>query len=259
MKPITGSGAFLRASSRSVKEPRALLQQIASRGREIPVNDLVAALGLAADDIRPALQDLFSSGYVTLSGPPLNQTLSLTRLGETEIGLQPLPAPSEPPPPGAVSASTTLADEVELRLKKVLAGPSLANFEGAVSVRALREGNALPLADKRLFRTLAGQPFSLAVRFHPSGEATGQAVTGNIRISGGEDTSEVLFQLQLESDTLEFAPRVAALSAKPGAISEQVEFTAKSPLPGGSHSVWLQVYQQNRLVQTVEVCVSAES
>jgi predicted transcriptional regulator len=49
---------------------------------QMPVTELMAASGMAFADFAEALKNLKESGYLTLSGPPSNETAALTKLGE---------------------------------------------------------------------------------------------------------------------------------------------------------------------------------
>ena len=156
------------------------------------------------------------------------------------------------------STHIEIADEVELQIKKVLAGPSLANYEGVICVRALGDDIPVPLADKRLFSVTPGRRLKLVVSFEPSVEFNDCTIAEAVSIRDGEDRSESSFQLELESDMLEFRPRTASIGVKAGEPSKSIEFSTLLPGDVGSYLVWVQVFQQNRLVQTAEVHIMSE-
>jgi hypothetical protein len=48
----------------------------------MPVTELMVASGMPFTDFAEGLKNLKDSGYLTLSGPPSNETAALTKLGE---------------------------------------------------------------------------------------------------------------------------------------------------------------------------------
>jgi hypothetical protein len=63
--------------------PLTLLFKLAEApALKMPVVDLMAASGMSFTGFADALKSLKDSGYLTLSGPPSNEVVSLTKLGE---------------------------------------------------------------------------------------------------------------------------------------------------------------------------------
>ena len=61
----------------------ALLHALANADqKQMPVQDLMTASGMALTNFADALRNLQTSGYLTLSGPPSAQVAKLTSLGE---------------------------------------------------------------------------------------------------------------------------------------------------------------------------------
>jgi predicted transcriptional regulator len=63
--------------------PLTLLFKLAEAPQaEMRVTELMAASGMSLIDFAEALKNLKDSGYLTLSGPPNNESATLTKVGE---------------------------------------------------------------------------------------------------------------------------------------------------------------------------------
>lgn len=82
--------AYLEAKERSKSNVStgggtslALLHALANADqKQMPVQELMTASGMALTNFADALKNLQTSGYLTLTGPPSSQLAKLTPLGE---------------------------------------------------------------------------------------------------------------------------------------------------------------------------------
>ena len=124
-------------------------------------------------------------------------------------------------------------------LEDLVRGPVLDNFEGYVCARINQNGS--------------GGEISVWVQSEPP-EA--EILSNEIHIRDGQDSPEVTFEIQIESEDLRCIRRRATLVAKPGERSEEQRFPFGEPVISGPQDIWVQVFQKNRLIQVLSAKVA---
>jgi hypothetical protein len=147
----------------------------------------------------------------------------------------------------AAEAATTalvahLPDVVQQEVRATLLGAELQNWRGYVDVAV--EGAAVTAGG---FTARPRQKLVLVVTF----DARGRAGT-RIDIRDGVDADRVVFDIELDSETVDFA--VVADSVPVAADGEAYFRTSfAAPATPGDHQIWVHVTQHNQVVQLVPV------
>jgi DNA-binding NarL/FixJ family response regulator len=152
--------------------------------------------------------------------------------------------------PASAAFKGMVADLVSAELAAITRGDTLDNYSGYLCVREQHRRRH----HKNRRHSVAT---SLVVWMQPDPPQDAVVRSERILISDGRAAAEVSFDISLESDGTRFDYRSGSLVIHPGRASDELVFRVLGD-PGGSHAVWLQVFQKNRLVQVVNAEVGGE-
>lgn len=140
----------------------------------------------------------------------------------------------------ASATAGTLGNRQTVReiLEDLVRGPVLDNFEGFVCARIRQDGSSGEI--------------SVWVQADSPGP---EILSDAIHIRDGQDSPEVTFDIQVESEDLHCLRRRASLVAEPGKRSRVLTFPLDQPLVPEGQDVWIQVFQKNRLIQVLSAQV----
>jgi len=149
-----------------------------------------------------------------------------------------------------------LADEIEKRvgerLEELLHGPRLDNYNGYVYAQFTDEsedpleknGEGIPCAS-------TGQAIELKVWLQT--EPLEGIFSEKISIDDGqENPNQVIFDVELDTDDLEFTPHRGTFLLQPNQDSSPLVFSSVTPKEPRICQVWVYVSQKNRMIQVVK-------
>ena len=129
----------------------------------------------------------------------------------------------------------------------------LGNFEGFALVQVIDgQGNLVPLSEERSYVLSQGQAYQLRVALQSQEPPDG--IFEFIRLTDGQDVDSFNFTVSLDCDTLRFEPDELDFTVR----AKQAEATAETShiateAEKGVHTLFVQVFQQNTLVQVVRL------
>jgi hypothetical protein len=153
-------------------------------------------------------------------------------------------------------------ESLEDRVAPLLTNPTLDNFDGFLTVRLLDGGGERPRTrldkpeEEYTWPCKARQPCRLVVQFTkvPAG---GAAVWENrIFITAGNDTPHVTFDVVVESDDIGGFPKRDSITFNSKFPSPSMGFEFETPEEVGTHDIFVEVVQSNRLIQVVRTSVT---
>jgi hypothetical protein len=145
-----------------------------------------------------------------------------------------------------------VSENVVGRIKELIEGPKLKNYQGYVCANVLTEegeaprdktSNAVTIVSDKLYR--------LAVWLQPK-RARG-AFTERVEIRKGEDAKIIQFEIALLCDSLTFDKERNAFQVSYDGQSKAIDFLFNVPEPPGIHIIWVQLMQQKQTVQVLQV------
>ena len=139
---------------------------------------------------------------------------------------------------GTLGNRQVVREILEAEFEKLIRGPVLDNFEGFVCARIEQDGSSGKV--------------TVWIQADPPGP---DVLSNTIQVRDGQDSPEVTFEVQVESEDLRCLRRRASLVAEPGKRSRALAFPFDEPLTSGSQDVWVQIFQKNRLIQVLSAKV----
>jgi hypothetical protein len=220
--------------SRAAQKAQSRVQR---RARQELLNEL------ATPSARRALMD----ELLEVIGPRLNELL-------TRISTASNAPTSEPPANLHDSVSQVVANKLTDYYRRRVEGPLMINYHGLFCARVESRSGASGLESDGSSRVRAGQVCLLTAWLQPGGSPPENAASGEVEISNGEKADLVPFNVRVETDDLKFNTTSQAITAPIGNTSSRVQF-ACMPQQIGKKAIWVQLLQQNRLIQVVEIQV----
>src|SRR5262245_40274226 len=144
------------------------------------------------------------------------------------------------------------------QLLEVLAGPRMDNYRGhlCVALKDCETGQHIHWEDQIPLRASAERQYQLQVWFSP--ERPKDAYADWVEVRDGQDSQMINFLVAIDSDTLEFRKQQDQVQLNPDELSPVIEFPCQ--LSGGraKHSLWIQLFQKNRLIQVLPLQINVE-
>jgi hypothetical protein len=157
-----------------------------------------------------------------------------------------------------------LDKSVTNQIESLLSEPTLDNFQGVCRARILNAaGTEVPSREDGVSEVSSGQSFQLSVQFHPvhpgSPEPSSDYLAQPISIRDGQNAERVIFEVSLDSDTVPLKDTTQmSVTVAPGAPSPPLLFTLIAPEQSGQHTIWVEVFQKNKLIQVISVPISVD-
>jgi hypothetical protein len=152
-----------------------------------------------------------------------------------------------------------LEKSVSNQIESLLSEPTLDNFQGTCCVMILNgEGVEMSSHEDGVLVVSPGQSLQLSVQFHPGLSEPSSGYTAMpISIRDGHNAEQVIFEVSLDSDTVPLPDTIGRfVTASPRAPSTPLLFELVAPEQSGLHTIWVSVFQKNKLIQVVSVPIS---
>jgi hypothetical protein len=151
------------------------------------------------------------------------------------------------------------------RIDAAFAGPLLSNYTGylCASVSIHNERLIVSEDSDRFVRVSSHDHIAIQCWIQSDTPDLKFSFAERFSIKDGEDTNEVRFDIELEADAVGLHARKGTLQAKPGSASNFFTAEAITPDRGltnqeGGSVVWVQLFQANKLIQTVPVTIRVD-
>lgn len=143
------------------------------------------------------------------------------------------------------------------QIKNLLTGPVLDNYQGFVCALITGDdSHEVGLNDRGTPVVEADTPYRIVVWLHP--DRGSSKFAEQIDIHNGQDSDVVNFEIALDCDTVKFSPRHQPVDAAPEEESRRISFDFTAPKSAGTHNIWVQVLQKNRLIQVVQLAMEVK-
>jgi hypothetical protein len=173
----------------------------------------------------------------------------------------------------------TLETALERKIDRALRGPIMVNYEGVLCMTAQCNGNACEINEGKIAVSKDRGEVILRAWVQSEPPRHGEVTYAEVVIRDGEDEAEAEFEVRVDSDDLRADKTRQVLRVLRGEISAKVSFhltydflasgarfgdafsTVADENENGhpqrpEHPLWLMLFQQNRLVQTIALDVS---
>lgn len=170
------------------------------------------------------------------------------------------------------------------KIEQALSGPVLVNYEGCLCVSVEQGGSRVTTGEGMVSLPSRSGSLRFQAWLQPATPADSHLATASVSVRNGEDRDEAEFEIRVDSDEFRLMPQSATVKVRHGGESGKVEFNGLYEFKAGAtpahadppaaarlslgkgpvveddddtppapvqHPLWLMLFQQNRLVQTI--------